>query len=429
MNEILFAEIYYICVAIMLILGFKTYHSMMKNSQKVSFLAVVLVHILYFQTDLVRMTTNGQDLFLNEMCFLFFSLCTLSWFNYIQTMLEVHYVKKSQTLFAMIPVFASVVLLLVNTLNGCLFQIDSYGNFQEGPLYILYVFINDLYFMVGAYQAYVYSCKAKNYQQKKSNQILAIYMGSLLLIGTMQDFFRDIPVFCVGTSLSILIVYISLEEQMISIDPLTQLNNRNRMEQHLFECVRSQDLNMYLLVLDVNRFKKINDEYGHTQGDLALKAIANCLKESCIEKSDFIARYGGDEFVIVYKGNDVEGLCQRIHAYIRKLSFPFDLDVSIGCAPYHKDIHKWNDWFIEADKQLYEFVKQQHIEASKELSYSSEMSDLAYRKWNSSAYHRNSKGNLIIDRKLKVGSDVPKSINMNIKIPTQKYKKKYCYSI
>lgn len=83
----------------------------------------------------------------------------------------------------------------------------------------------------------------------------------------------------------------------------------------------------------------------------------------------------------------------------------------------------------ESDKQLYEFVKQQHIEASKELSYSSEMSDLAYRKWNSSAYHRNIKGNLIIDRKLKVGSDVPKSINMHIKIPTQKYKKKYCYSI
>lgn len=83
----------------------------------------------------------------------------------------------------------------------------------------------------------------------------------------------------------------------------------------------------------------------------------------------------------------------------------------------------------ETDKQLYEFVKQQHIEASKELSYSPEMSDLAYIKWNSSAYHRNSKGNLIIDRRLKVGSDVPKSINMNIKIPTQKYKKKYCYSV
>ena len=83
----------------------------------------------------------------------------------------------------------------------------------------------------------------------------------------------------------------------------------------------------------------------------------------------------------------------------------------------------------EADKQLYEFVKQQHIEASKELSYSPEMSDLTYRKWNPNAYHTNRKGNLVIDRKLKVGSDVPKSINMNIKIPPQKYKKKYCYSI
>ena len=308
MNEILFAEIYYICIAIMLILGFKTYRSMMKNSQKVSFLAVVFVHILYFQTDLVRMS-NVQNLFLNEMSFLFFSLCTFSWFNYILTMLEIQYVKKTQTLIALIPLIVSVVLLLMNPLNGILFKIDQNGNFQEGPFYLLYVFINDLYFMVGAYQSYAYSCRAKNYQQKKSYQILGIYMAVMMIVGTLQDILRQVPIFCVGTSLSILIVYISLEEQMISIDPLTQLNNRNRMEQHLFECVRSQDLNMYLLVLDVNRFKKINDEHGHAQGDLALKAIANCLKESCIEKSDFIARYGGDEFVIVYKGNDVEGLC------------------------------------------------------------------------------------------------------------------------
>lgn len=94
MNEILFAEIYYICIAIMLTLGFKTYRSIMKNSQKVSFLAVVFVHILHFQTDLVRLS-NVQNLFLNEMSFLFFSLCTFSWFNYILTMLEIQCIKKN----------------------------------------------------------------------------------------------------------------------------------------------------------------------------------------------------------------------------------------------------------------------------------------------------------------------------------------------
>ena len=82
----------------------------------------------------------------------------------------------------------------------------------------------------------------------------------------------------------------------------------------------------------------------------------------------------------------------------------------------------------EAAKQLYEFVKQQHIEASKELSYHYEMSDLAYRKWNLNAYHTNSKGNLVIDRKLNVALDIPKSINRNIKIPTQKYKHRCNYS-
>ena len=56
------------------------------------------------------------------------------------------------------------------------------------------------------------------------------------------------------------------------------------------------------------------------------------------------------------------------------------------------------------------------------------ISDYDFAKWNSSAYHINSKGNLVLNRNLKVGFDVPKSINMNIKVPTQKYKNKCVYS-
>lgn len=64
-----------------------------------------------------------------------------------------------------------------------------------------------------------------------------------------------------------------------------------------------------------------------------------------------------------------------------------------------------------------------------ELSFrTNNISDYAFVKWNSSAYHTNSKGNLVLNRNLKVGFDVPKSVNMNLKIPTQKYKHKYCYS-
>ena len=81
------------------------------------------------------------------------------------------------------------------------------------------------------------------------------------------------------------------------------------------------------------------------------------------------------------------------------------------------------------DDNSYEQMVAQQKQDAMELSYNSNtMSDYVFAKWNSSAYHTNNKGNLVIDRKLKVGYDVPKSINMNIKVPTQKYKNRYVYS-
>ena len=81
------------------------------------------------------------------------------------------------------------------------------------------------------------------------------------------------------------------------------------------------------------------------------------------------------------------------------------------------------------DDNSYEQMLAQQIQDSLELSFGNNIiSDYAYAKWNSSAYHTNSKGNLVLNRNLKVGFDVPKSINMNIKVPTQKYKNRCVYS-
>ena len=81
------------------------------------------------------------------------------------------------------------------------------------------------------------------------------------------------------------------------------------------------------------------------------------------------------------------------------------------------------------DDNSYEQMVAQQRQDSLELSFRNNIiSDYAYAKWNSSAYHTNSKGNLVLNRNLKVGFDVPKSINMNIKVPTQKYKNRCVYS-
>lgn len=95
-----------------------------------------------------------------------------------------------------------------------------------------------------------------------------------------------------------------------------------------------------------------------------------------------------------------------------------------------KDKRDWirNKRQNDANKELYEFVKMQHIQAAKDLSYSPTLSDWAFKKWNSGAYHTNSKGDLVLNRNLNATYDVAKKLNTHITIPTQKYKKQYYFS-
>ena len=82
----------------------------------------------------------------------------------------------------------------------------------------------------------------------------------------------------------------------------------------------------------------------------------------------------------------------------------------------------------KCEDNSYEILKAQQNQDSLELSYFSDISDYAFAKWNCSSYHRNKKGNLVLNKDLKVGFNVPKTINMNIPVPTQKYKHK-CYNL
>ena len=89
---------------------------------------------------------------------------------------------------------------------------------------------------------------------------------------------------------------------------------------------------------------------------------------------------------------------------------------------YLKDYYKTYKRPKQEDNS-YEQLKALQNQDALELSYASgNISDYDFVKWNSSAYHRNSKGNLVLNRGLNVGFDVPRTINMNIKVPPKKYK-------
>ncbi len=112
--------------------------------------------------------------------------------------------------------------------------------------------------------------------------------------------------------------------------------------------------------MDINRFKLINDMFGHIEGDIALKRLAKIILQS-ISKNDFVCRIGGDEFIVVGSRESMAeiGKCRdhikyNIKNYNETNEKKYDLSLSIGCATTtKKEMKTIESLLLEADKKMY----------------------------------------------------------------------------
>jgi diguanylate cyclase (GGDEF)-like protein len=96
--------------------------------------------------------------------------------------------------------------------------------------------------------------------------------------------------------------------QLIDLDPLTSLMNRRGFRREL---VRLEASGSAIIFLDINNFKAINDRFGHSAGDACLKRMARVLTQ-CFRLDDALFRWGGDEFLVMAPGLDIEGTGKRV---------------------------------------------------------------------------------------------------------------------
>ncbi len=148
------------------------------------------------------------------------------------------------------------------------------------------------------------------------------------------------------------------------MDPLTGINNRaafDRTIEQEFELAKRHDNNLCLMMLDIDHFKGINDNYGHLVGDAVLKSFADCISD-CMRRSDIFFRYGGEEFSILLRNTQIAGatlLAERMRQRIESLELEYEkiklsITASIGVAQQlEQDINRCS-LLERADKLLYQ---------------------------------------------------------------------------
>lgn len=147
-------------------------------------------------------------------------------------------------------------------------------------------------------------------------------------------------------------------------DALTGAHTKGALLDRAPELIKRSDVlteELSLIVLDIDHFKKINDQYGHPAGDFVLRTLSDVIMNKMVRAHDFFARYGGEEFVILLSGTSLKAaseVAERIRATIEGTEFLFEnrlipVTVSLGVAVRQSEENEWEDFFKRGDMALY----------------------------------------------------------------------------
>ena len=345
-----YAEANIICFIIFAIMFIHDMKRVDSQEKQLKFDRTLVAFMLYFVSDSIWAAvmsgaipkTPFTVLIPNISNMILMAAITYCWFTY--ALATAHVPKRNDRNFRYLSVLplvmtVSLVTILFFVAPGVLLDDDHslkpiYSVLQVGPP-IIYI-IGVLFFTIGRAQ------KAETPEEKNRLLYVGVFPLMVVIGGIAQVFSpSDTPIFCFSSTVLMIIFYIRAMEGQISADPLTGLNNRGQLSRYV-----TQESNMkregrltYVVMIDINDFKKINDTYGHNNGDKALVAIADSLRKAMSRSAmpGFLGRYGGDEFILITHPKasaDMEILEKIMRDCISEgctaANMPFDISVGIG---------------------------------------------------------------------------------------------------
>jgi len=250
-------------------------------------------------------------------------------------------------------------LILSTTGSGYIYYIDSANNYSRGPMLLITVGITYGFVLAATFMVIIFRKKIRK------DEVLPLLLFALppAVAALIQLANQGLTIIWPSVTISLLIVYIYIQSKLTTTDYLTGLYNRREYDNRVITLNqhRNRSLKLSGIVVDIDNFKSINDNYGHNVGDQALVNMGNILKAS-VRKDDFVARLGGDEFSIMLMNQDekiLKDIVERIGINIQTFNasgeFPYQMNVSLGYDLYRFDqFESIEKFFIYLDHKMYQ---------------------------------------------------------------------------
>lgn len=256
-----------------------------------------------------------------------------------------------------IPFLLDLALVLANCIHpGLLFEISPENVYsRRDPVAIVYVL---LFFY------FLYSICVVEHTRYQGFQIrfFSVYCFVVpCIVGTViQGAFYGVSVGWTCVAIAFMFVQIQSQSEAVLLDPMSGLFNRRYIDIALAKVRKKQDRRLFGIFLDVNGFKRINDEFGHSMGDRAIYYLGQILSNAIPDNAVGI-RYAGDEFIVLLTGVGEETVKQtmaRIEANLERFNRtglePFRLSVAMGYSQFRETDQNGETFLAEMDARMYE---------------------------------------------------------------------------